>query len=253
MSELHWMALSCLGFAIFLFWYLNRGLGQLAQRIALDSPLKEVLNLRVELKRTYFTDALKLAEAEIDGGRGLLTVISMRLFIWKTHYSGEISFFGGSDGKLLKQEPICLFPTCQFQFPLELTKQKLFVPPVGEASEEVQQYFDFGPRSPEKIEVLLSHKSIVVRARDGRFGMGESGIHFKLAPSDLVIPIRRFDLADYRDTYGEDDAHWLMMVGDERRYKREGDWADWRLMTVRPQPISEVTSRLDQSVTMPTG
>jgi hypothetical protein len=123
-----------------------------------------------------------------------------------------------------------------------------------EADEKQDSVSEFGPASPEKLAVLLSHKTIIIRARDGRFDWhASSGHSYKPSPSDLVIPIREDDLHDYVDTYGDDDLDWFMVAGYSRRYKRDGRWASWSMTAVYPKALSSTTSVLDKSAVRPNG
>jgi hypothetical protein len=232
--------------SFYLFWRIDQ-LHHRLRQVERDSLLREVMTVSVQLRREYFSEALKLSDEEIDGAPQTVRGIWLRLLIWKAHYSGDIAFFRGP-GEEPKRESIYQFPTDSFQFPVELARCCLF----GEADEKQDSVLEFGPKSPEKLEVLLSHKAIIIRARDGRFEWAVSSGHsYKLRPSDLVIPIREDDLQEYLDTYGHDDADFLMMMGRERRYKRDGRWASWRIAAVCPEALSSTTSVLDESPVEP--
>src|SRR5258708_38874439 len=118
---------------LYLFWRI----GQLER----DSPLREVMTVSVQLRREYFSEALKLSDEEIDGSPQAVRGIWLRLLIWKAHYTGEITFFRGS-GEEPKRERIYEFPTDSFQFPLGLATCGLF----GEADEKQESVSDFGPK-----------------------------------------------------------------------------------------------------------
>jgi hypothetical protein len=131
---------------------------------------------------------------------------------------------------------------------LELARYPLF----GKTFEQKDGSSDVGPKSPEKLMVLLSHKAIMVRARDGRFDWGLCyGHSYTPSSSELVIPIREDDLYEYVDNYGHDDADFLMMRGRARRYKRDGRWASWRITAVYPEPLSSTASALDKNPVKP--
>jgi len=240
--------LTCLLLGIFyLLWridQLHRRLGDVER----DSLLHEVMWVTVQLRREYFLEALGLSDEETDGAPHAVRGIGLRLSIWKAHYSGEVVFFRGP-GEEPKRESIFESPTFSSQFPLEVARCCLF----RDSDENQDTLLDFGPKSPEKLEVLLSHKAIIIRTRDGRFEWGVSGTGhlYKPRPSDVVIPIREDDLFEYLDTYGRDDADFLMMMGDARRYKRDGRWATWNITAVYPKPFSRTTTRLDQSAVKP--
>ena len=53
------------------------------------------------------------------------------------------------------------------------------------------------------------------------------------------------------DTYGRDDADWLMMTGHARRYEPAGRWASWSITAVNPELLSETTAHLDNGEVRP--
>jgi hypothetical protein len=231
---------------LYLFWRISQLQHRLRQ-VEFDGDLREVVEANVQLRREYFSEALALSDQEIDSSPQRVRGISLRILIWKAHYSGDIALFR-EPGEKPKHESICEFPTVLFQFPLELASCGL----LREIDEKQKSVLEFGPKSPEKLNVLLSHKAIIIRPRDGRFDWGiSSGRSYKPRPSDLVIPIREGDLDKYEDTYGSGDADWHMMTGSARRYKRDGRWADWSIAAVYPKPLSGTTARLDQSAVKP--
>jgi len=220
MNRFDILILCCSAFGLFIFWYIDRQMRTVSRQIEFDSPLREVIAANVELQREFLSEALKLSAEEIDGSREMVLGIRLRLQIWKAHYSGDVAFFRKMGEEPFKRESIHEFPTSTFQFPLALAKCSLFV----QAHERGVDELDFGPHSTEKLEVLLSHKAIIIRARDGRFESDASGHSYKPRSSDLVIPIREEDLQEFVDTFGRDDPDWLMMTGNERRYQCQGRW-----------------------------
>jgi hypothetical protein len=199
-----------------------------------DTPLREVVTVQVEIEREFLLEALKLPAEEIATTE--VGAIKLRLEIWKDHYSGEIAFFGKSTGislPLLECDEVHVYPTDMFQFPIRLGSYPLFG-----RTEQHDRYPNFGPNSQEKLEVLLFHRAIVIRAVDGRFPWARARYSYQPIASDLVIPLRSDDLAEYRDRYGEDDARWLMMVGNEQRYRQHGRWMCWSVCTTPPQMLS---------------
>jgi hypothetical protein len=243
MNRVDIVILCCL--AIFILWYIHRQIRILSQQIEFDSPLREVIAAQVELQNEFLSEALKLSEQEISGATQIIRGITVQLQIWKAHYSGEVAFYRKFAEEPVKRTIIHEFPTSHYQFPLALAKHTLF------AVADENFHLDFGPNSPEKLEVLLSHKAIIIRARDGRFEWDASGHCYKQQPSDLVIPIREQDLQECVDTYGQDDPDWSMMTGHERRYERRGRWARWSIFAVFPESLSRTTSSLDASVVKP--
>jgi hypothetical protein len=241
------ISLACgLLISFYLFWRIDQ-LHHRLRRVESDGLLREVITVSVQLSREYFSEALKLSDEEIDGSPQAVRGMRLRLLTWKAHYTGDIAFFRGP-GEDPKRESVYEFPTVSFQFPLELARCCLF----GEADERQDSVSGFGPGSPEKLAVLLSHKAIIIRARDGRFDWRVSSGHsYKPGPSDLVIPIREDDLHDYLDTYGHDDLDWVMVAGHARRYKRDGRWATWSMTAIYPEALSSTTSVLDKSAVKP--
>ena len=231
------ISLACgLLISFYLFWRIDQ-LHHRLRRVESDGLLREVITVSVQLSR----------DEEIDGSPQAVRGMRLRLLTWKAHYTGDIAFFRGP-GEDPKRESVYEFPTVSFQFPLELARCCLF----GEADERQDSVSGFGPGSPEKLAVLLSHKAIIIRARDGRFDWRVSSGHsYKPGPSDLVIPIREDDLHDYLDTYGHDDLDWVMVAGHARRYKRDGRWATWSMTAIYPEALSSTTSVLDKSAVKP--
>ena len=152
--------LTCLLLGIFyLLWridQLHRRLGDVER----DSLLHEVMWVTVQLRREYFSEALNLSEVETDGSREAVRGIWLRILIWKAHYIGDIAFFRGGWGRP-KRESVHEFPTVSCQFPLELATCCLF----EEAGKKQDSVSEFGPGTPEKLEVLLSHKAIIIHRR----------------------------------------------------------------------------------------
>jgi hypothetical protein len=222
---------------LFLFVYM-RYLDRLAvRRIELDVPLREVLAIHIGLKQKFFAEALKLSDEEIDSSPELVRSIRIRVQIWKGHYSGDVAFYG-NDEVALKQNEIYEFPTTSDQFPMALGQ----CPLLRKGADTDAESFDFGQGSPEKLEVLLSHKAVIVRAKDGRFGIRPAGPFFKSDLLDLVIPTREADLAQWVDTFGQDDPDWLSVAGRTRRYERDGIWVNWSISAVNPMALSWTTS-----------
>lgn len=249
MNHLDILIPCCVAFAIFIYllWYIESRIRNVARQIALDSPLRKVMTVSVELRREFFMEALKLSDEEIDASPRMVRHISLHLQTWKAHYQGDVGFYG-ERGEELRRDKIWEFPTTSSQFPLDLAKCSLF----GKAGEKADSDSDSGRSAPERLEVLLSHKAIIIYARDGRFEWRvNSGHSYKPSPSDLVIPIREDDLQEYRDTYGHDDPDWLMITGHNRYYKRLGRWAAWRVLAVFPEPLSSTTFFLDGSPEKP--
>jgi hypothetical protein len=136
---------------------------------------------------------------------------ALRLLIWKAHYSGDIALFRGT-ADAPERKNIYEFPTVSFQFPLELASSGL----LRALDEKQDSTSEFGPKVPERLNVLLSHNAIIIRPRNGRFDWRlSSGRSHKPSSSDLVIPIREDDLDDYEDTYGSGDGGLFL---DVRRY-----------------------------------
>jgi len=247
MNRLDILIPCCAAFAIFIFWYIDSRIRGVARQIALDSPLRKVMKMSVELRREFFVEALKLSDEEIDASPRIVRHVSLHLQTWKAHYQGEIGFYG-ERGEELKRSKIWAIPTTSSQFPLDLAECSLF----GKSDGKTDSDSDFGPSAPERLEVLLSHKAIIICARNGRFGSHvNSCTSYKPRPSDLVIPIREDDLQEYRDTYGHDDPDWLMMTGYNRYYRRQGRWASWSASAVFPGSLSSTTSSLDSTPVKP--
>jgi hypothetical protein len=245
MARLDILILCCVAFAFLVLWYIDRQVRDVTRQIEFDSPLREVIAVNVEIQRKCFSEALKLSDEEIDAAPRIVRGIRLRLQVWKTHYSGDIAFYGKlGEGPCWKREDIQEFPTSTFQFLLVLAQHPL----LGPADESRS---DFGLKAPEGLEVLLSHKAIIIRGRDGRFECDAAGHCYKPRPSDLVIPTREADLREYVDTFGLDDPDWLMVTGRTRHYERRGRWAVWTLCAVSPKSVSSTISSLDDSAVKP--
>jgi hypothetical protein len=215
-------------------------------RLEFEPPLREVMTICVELGREFFAEALNLPDDEIDNPE-MVRAIWLRLQIWKEHYTGDIAFHVRFGEEPLKRASISEFPTTSFQFPLELATYPLF----GKEFEQ-RNPSDSGANSAEKLVVLLSHKAIIIRARDGCFAGGVSSGHsYQPSTSDLVIPIREDDLHEYIDNFGHDDPDFLMMAGSVRRYERSGRWASWSITALFPEVLSFTTAHLDKSTVKP--
>jgi hypothetical protein len=146
------ISLACgLLISFYLFWPIDQ-LHHRLRRVESDGLLREVITVSVQLSREYFSEALKLSDEEIDGSPQAVRGMRLRLLTWKAHYTGDIAFFRGP-GEGPKRESVYEFPTVSFQFPLELARCCLF----GEADERQDSVSGFGPGSPEKLAVLLSH------------------------------------------------------------------------------------------------
>ena len=245
MDRLDILILCCVAFTILIFWYIDRQIRAVARQIEFDSPLREVIAVNIEIQRKFFSEALRLSDEEIDAAPRIVRGIRLRLQVWKTHYSGDIAFYGElGEEPCLKREDIYAFPTSTFQFPVVLAQHPL----LGPADKSGPH---FGPKASESLEVLLSHKAIIVRARDGRFEFDAAGHCYKPRPSDLVIPTREADLKEYVDTFGCDDPDWLMMTGQQRRYERRGRWAMWTMFAVSPGSLSSTMLSLDDGAVKP--
>jgi hypothetical protein len=231
-----------IGVAVCIIWYFHKLMRVFIRQIEFRSPLREVIKVGIELQNMFFTEALKLSDEEISGNSDIVHGIQLHLRIWKAHYSGDISFYRKLGEEPLKSVKIQEFPTVRYQFPISLAEHSLFGLP------DQNRLFDFGPNGTEKLEVLLSHKAIIVRARDGDLWRSASSTE---RPSEIVIPIREQDLTEYVDTFGNDDPDWFRATGLQRRYQRRGRWAWWNMSAVYPQSLSWTTSFLDKSAIKP--
>lgn len=222
---------------VYVQWYVDR---QLKRRMALDVPLQEVIAVTIWPKREYFLEALKLSANDFDAAPERVSTIRVRLQRWKSHYSGDVSFYN-QNGLIIQKCEIDQFPTTSDQFPVKLGESTL----LRKDREGEEPSLGSGPN--EKLEVLLSQCAFIVRAKDGRFGIRNSGPFFESDLSDLLIPTRESDLAPFLDTFGRDDADFLLVTGHTRRYERDGRWATWQMSTVTPESISWMTKFLDKS------
>lgn len=217
-------------------WYVDR---QLKRRLEFDLPLREVIAVTIWLKREYFLEALGLSGDEIDAAPDRVSAIRVRLQCWKSHYSGDI-FFYNQVGSVIQERTIYEFPTASYQFPLGLGEGTLL------RKDQDGEEPSFGWSSNERLEVLLSPSAFIVRAKDGRFKIKNSGSFFKSDVADLLIPTRESDLEPLEDSYGRDDPDFLLVTGQTRSYERDGRWARWQMSAVNPAPISWTTSSIDK-------
>jgi len=72
---------------LYLFWRIDQ-LHHRLRRVESDSPLREVITVSVQLRREYFSEALKLSDAEIDGSSQAVRGMWLRLLTWRAHYTG---------------------------------------------------------------------------------------------------------------------------------------------------------------------
>lgn len=242
MTVVQWMIIGYLGY---LGWWISRLQDRLRQ-VETDRGLREVVDVAVQLEQKYFSEALRLSSGEISDHKSIVSGFSIHLKIWSSHYTGTIKVFRGP-GVAPRSININEFPTSEYQFPLPLVRCGLF----EELDETRNELLDFGPTSPEKLEVLLSHKSIIVLPRDGRFNWARTGHKYKPDQCHLIVPIRESDLDEYVETSLSDDVDWLTLTGDERFYDRTGDWASWEIRAVYPKPLSSTTAHLDQDAVEP--
>jgi hypothetical protein len=216
-------------------------------RLEFESPLRQVIAVNVELKRQFFSESLQLPDDEVDFPE-IVRAIRLRLQLWKGHYAGDVSFYANFDEERLDRSEFSEYPTRSSQFPIELAAYPLF----GKRLDVQIGPPAVGANSPEKLVVLLSHKAIIIRARDGRFpGNVSSGHLYRPEARDLLIPIRADDLREYEDDFGHDDPDFLQMIGSSRRYQWSGRWAAWNLAAVSPEILSFTTSFLDKSPVRP--
>jgi hypothetical protein len=231
---------------LYLLYLINKANKYINRQVSWDHPLHQVFHATIHLRDEFFSEALRLPSGKISQATMRLRAVSVELQIWKDHYSGEITFWGKSDPEDLgyevsKREKIFETPTSSYQFPAKCELLDLTVP---------TKPHDFGKSTTEKLQVLLSHRAIILRACDGRFWDEDTSwpLHRNdPRPTDLVIPIREDDLYEYK-AETPDDADWNREHGLERFYKRSGRWADWGAWSVSPRVLfgeSGVTSRLD--------
>lgn len=239
MTRLDLVIVCGLIFLAYIHWYIHEVIRSGERNLKLDVPLREVIAVTVQLKDEFFTEALMLSCDEVAAAPQLVRSAFIRIEIWKGHYSGTISFRDGN-GALLRENYILELPTTNWEFPVSLSSC-----PLLKNYEEGSVVFDIGANSPEKLEALISHKALMLRAKDGRFSSKHSGASFKADPSDIVIPIREGDLEPYVDDYGSDDPDWLMGTGSSRRYKRRGRWAYWTITAVCPVALDWTMRLLD--------
>jgi len=74
--------IACAAIIIYLQWRLDQ-LRDRTRRLESESPLREVMTVRVQLRREFFSEALKLPNEEIDRSAGMVGGIWLRLEIWK--------------------------------------------------------------------------------------------------------------------------------------------------------------------------
>lgn len=63
--------IACAAVVIYLLWRLDQ-LRDRVRRLELESPLREVITVRVQLQREFFSEALKLSDEEIDRAPGMV-------------------------------------------------------------------------------------------------------------------------------------------------------------------------------------
>jgi hypothetical protein len=243
-----WLPVLLMAVLLYLIYRLEK---RIERMIDLDTPLRQVFFASVDLQNEFFSQALKLSEDEIRNLRDRLMAVRIELQIWKSHYAAKIGFFGRrKEGtfayELAKREEVLEAPSWS-QFPLCLAKC-----PLLDLTLETNKTkaFDFGPNVPEKLEVLLTHKALILRPRDGRLGYGRSEWSSRNdpRPTDLVIPIREADLEEYEDR--NSDADWMLTVGRDRFYRRSGRWMNWTAWSVSPKSLFGwlgTTSSMDAS------
>jgi len=153
-------------FFLYLLYLIDKTNKSNSRQIGWDHPLRQVLYANIELRDEFFSEALRLSDEEIKEATMRLRVVNIQLHIWKDHYSGRITFYGNADGsgyEMVKCEDILEIPTVKYQFPLRLEKCPLLDLTVK------TKPGNGGKGTAENLEVLLSHKAIILRACDGRF------------------------------------------------------------------------------------
>jgi hypothetical protein len=62
-------------------------------QIDIDTPLRQVFSVNIELQNEFFSQALKFSEEEVHNLRDKLKAVKIDLQIWKSHYAGQDRLF----------------------------------------------------------------------------------------------------------------------------------------------------------------
>lgn len=246
----------------YLYWIVSDLIRRVYRFIESDDALVEVVIANVNFTRAFLIEACKLSSETLDlvnqqqassvvlqpsagfPSQRLISGLHIELRVWKGHYSGEVKFYGQDN--LVKSDRIFEVPTASSQFPMLLSSCE----PLMTELREQEEGFD-GHKPNIEIEVLLSHKALIIRGNHGDLGNKRQYYYYQAEEAELVIPTRDADLAPFYDMYGRDDPDWLRIEGGTTRYKHAGRWARWSLIKQPCRSLSRTTRSLDHGPVVP--